>query len=120
MSWHGGTGIFRPVCEEMVKQVRDEGIDPIAATAVLTVLIKALRDSDWGDPEEGLAAFSNVDYVVDAFTRNGISDDVCEDCGELYDEHCGECEQCDCVCDEDDAEDEYEGEEEQALVTKDK
>lgn len=121
MSFHGGTAIFKPVCAEIVKQVQDEGLDPLAAESILTVFIETLRDSDWGDPEEGLWAFPNASYVVAAFKANGIEDDLCEGCGELRDNHCDLCGECDCDGEEcDDAEDEFEGEEEQALITKDK
>ncbi len=73
MGWASANDIFDPVCEEVVRLTqKGDGMYPIDATQILTVLIKQLQAHGWDTEGESLGEFARFPYVVEAFANNDI------------------------------------------------
>jgi hypothetical protein len=103
MSWHGGTALAGNTCKLLIQQYKDRRITADVAQEILTVVIGELRALDWGDPEEVLHTYSEFSFVVGAFANNNIFTNLCDECGQDLDDHCENCDDCECdgECQED-------------------
>lgn len=73
MGWASANDIFNAVCDEIVGLTElGNGIYPVDAAQVLTVLIKQLQEHGWDTEGESLGQFKVFPYVVQAFANNDI------------------------------------------------